>query len=334
MTLAFNFQGQIWNLLYLSPKWSNCHETKSKHIDGTQGSKHINWTQSFKCAIGFGHTFDLDFLKSNMDFAISYPKMVWLSPNEKQRYSNHIDWTLGFECDQWGWPWLFRNDLDLEFSRSNMEFALSQPKMIWLSRNENQTLISRLQMWPLGLPLAMTLILNCLGPVETLLYLSQKWSEHWLNASLKCDQWDQSVTLIFNLQDQIWNLLYLMTKWSDCYKTKNERITWTLGLKWSHYLRLLSWLLPWNFNVKFLNSCISGVAAPIDVKPKWSKSMGCWANNVTVTFDHMLGLDHVFSWSNFQIAVSQEWERWLILNKWHRCQSFKTMTVTKVRCKD
>ena len=40
MTLTFNFQGQIWNFLYLSQKWSNCQETKSKHID---------WTQRLKC---------------------------------------------------------------------------------------------------------------------------------------------------------------------------------------------------------------------------------------------------------------------------------------------
>ena len=33
MTLTFNFQGQIWNLLYLNQKWSDCHETKSKPID-------------------------------------------------------------------------------------------------------------------------------------------------------------------------------------------------------------------------------------------------------------------------------------------------------------
>ena len=35
MTLTLNFQGQIWNLLYLSQKWSDCHGTKSKHIDWT-----------------------------------------------------------------------------------------------------------------------------------------------------------------------------------------------------------------------------------------------------------------------------------------------------------
>ena len=40
MTLtSLNFQGQIWNFLYLSQKWSDCHETKSKHIDWTLGLK-------------------------------------------------------------------------------------------------------------------------------------------------------------------------------------------------------------------------------------------------------------------------------------------------------
>ena len=40
VTLTYIFQGQIWNLLYLSQKWSDCHETKSKHI---------NWTLGLKC---------------------------------------------------------------------------------------------------------------------------------------------------------------------------------------------------------------------------------------------------------------------------------------------
>ena len=40
MTLTLNFQGQIWNFLYLSQKWPDCQETKSKHI---------NWTLGFKC---------------------------------------------------------------------------------------------------------------------------------------------------------------------------------------------------------------------------------------------------------------------------------------------
>ena len=42
-------------------------------------------------------------------------------------------------------------DLDLEFSRSNIEFAISRPKMVRLPRNEKQTyrLNSRPQMWPM-----------------------------------------------------------------------------------------------------------------------------------------------------------------------------------------
>ena len=53
----------------------------------------------------------------------------------------------------------FGRDLDLEFSRSNMEFAISQPEMVWLPRNEKQTyrLNSSPQMWPSGLTMAMTL---------------------------------------------------------------------------------------------------------------------------------------------------------------------------------
>ena len=43
MTLTLNFQGQTGNLLYLSQKWSDCHETKSKHI---------HWTQGLKCDRG------------------------------------------------------------------------------------------------------------------------------------------------------------------------------------------------------------------------------------------------------------------------------------------
>ena len=67
-------------------------------------------------------------------------------------------------------------DLDLQFSRSNMEFAISQPKMVQLSRNEKQThrLNSTPQMWPLGLTLAMTLTLYFQGQIWNSLYLSQK----------------------------------------------------------------------------------------------------------------------------------------------------------------
>ena len=56
------------------------------------------------------------------------------------------------------------HDLDLEFSRSNKEFPISQPKFIWLPRNEKQAywLNSRPQMWPMGLTLTITFNLDLL----------------------------------------------------------------------------------------------------------------------------------------------------------------------------
>ena len=80
------------------------------------------------------------------------------------------------------------HDLNLDFSRSNMKFNKTQPKMVWLPRHEKQTyrLNSRSQMWLWGLILALTLTLN--------------------------------------FQGQIWNLLYLSQKWSDCHETKSKHI--------------------------------------------------------------------------------------------------------------
>ena len=59
-------------------------------------------------------------------------------------------------------------DLDLKFARSNMEFAISQPKMVWFPWNEKwiYKLNSRPRMWPMGLTLAMTLTLNCQGKIK------------------------------------------------------------------------------------------------------------------------------------------------------------------------
>ena len=36
---GMGLQGQIWNLLYLSQNWFNCHEAKCKHINWTLGNK-------------------------------------------------------------------------------------------------------------------------------------------------------------------------------------------------------------------------------------------------------------------------------------------------------
>ena len=117
-------------------------------------------------------------------------------------WHNHLPWPI--DCLIWFFL-DFRRDLDLEFSMSNMEFAVSLPTMVWLPRNKKQTyqLNSRPQMWPSGLTLAMTLTLN--------------------------------------FQGQTLNLLYLSQKWSDCNETKSKHMDWTQGLKCDHQL----WPWPW-----------------------------------------------------------------------------------------
>ena len=131
----------------------------------------------------------------------------------------------------------FRRDLDLDFSRSNMAFAISQPKLVRLPRNEKQTyrLNSRAQMWPSGLTLAMTLTLNFQGQIKNLLYLSQKWC--------------------------------------DCHETKSKDIDWTLELKCDHRVWPWPWPWPWIFKVKYGISYISAKSGPIATKQKGNISI-------------------------------------------------------------
>ena len=100
-----------------------------------------------------GRDLDLEFSRSNIEFAISQPKMVRLLRNEKQTYqlnSRPKMWPIRFDLG---------HDLDLEFSRSNMEFPIPQPKVVRLPQNKKQTyrLNSRPQMWPMCLTLTITL---------------------------------------------------------------------------------------------------------------------------------------------------------------------------------
>ena len=146
MTLTFNFQGQIQNLLYLSQKWSDCHETKSKHIDWTLGLKfdHRVWLWPWPWPSIFKVKYRICYISA---------KNGPIATKRKANISIELqasNVTNGFD---------FGHVLDLQFSRSNIEFAISQPKMVRLPRNEKQTyrLNSRPQMWPMGLNLTITL---------------------------------------------------------------------------------------------------------------------------------------------------------------------------------
>ena len=82
--------------------------------------------------------------------------------------------TIGFDLG---------HDLDHEFSRSNMEFAISQPKMVRLPRNEKQIyrLNSRPQMWPMGLTLTIILTFEiCLKFKRDLDLWPHTWPWPWI----------------------------------------------------------------------------------------------------------------------------------------------------------
>ena len=93
LTLTLNFQGQTWNWLYLSQKWSDCHETKCKHIDRTLGLKCDHqvwpwpwpWPRIFKVKHGIGY--------------ISAKN----GPIAMKRKAN-----ISTLIDIWPWPWIFK----------------------------------------------------------------------------------------------------------------------------------------------------------------------------------------------------------------------------------
>ena len=207
MTLTLNFQGQISNWLYLSQKWSDCHETKSKHSDWTLGFKwnHRVWPWPWPWPWIFKVKYWIGYISA---------KNGSIATKRKANTSTELlasNGTIGFDLG---------HDLDLEFSRSNIELAISQPKMVRLPRNEKQTywLNSRLQMGPSDLTLALTLTLNSQG--------------------------------------QIWNWLYLCQKWSDCHETKSKHIVlnsrpqiwqWVWPWPWPWYLNFQGHMWSWPF---------------------------------------------------------------------------------------
>ena len=120
--------------------------------------------------------------------------------------------TIGFDLG---------HDLDLEFSRSNVEFAISQSKMVRLPRNNKQTyrLISRPQIWPLGLTLDMTLTLNFQSEIWIFIYLNQNWpdchetkSKH-IDLNSRPQIWPMGLTLAMTLIFEFWRSYVIFTIW-------------------------------------------------------------------------------------------------------------------------
>ena len=95
MTLTLNFQGQIWNWLYICQKWSDCHKTKSKHIDWTLGLKcdHQIWPWLWPWPWIFKVKYEFLYIGTKT------------GPIATERKANILIWTLGLKYDQWVWPW-------------------------------------------------------------------------------------------------------------------------------------------------------------------------------------------------------------------------------------
>ena len=128
LTLTLNFQGQVWNSLYLGQKWSDCHEINKQTYQ--LNSKASNVTTG----LDLGCDLDLEFSRSNLESAISRPKTVRLPWNKKQTY-----WTLCLKCDHqiwpspWPWSWILKVKYGICYiSAKNGLIAMKQKVNIWI----------------------------------------------------------------------------------------------------------------------------------------------------------------------------------------------------------
>ena len=122
MTLTFNFQGQIWNFLYLSQKWSDCHETKSKHIDWTLRLKcdHRVWPWPWPWPWIFKVKYGISYISAKSGPIASKRKANISIELQASNVTNGFEfdhnldlWILKVNLDldlwphTWPWPWIF-----------------------------------------------------------------------------------------------------------------------------------------------------------------------------------------------------------------------------------
>ena len=197
MTLTLNFQGQMWNLLYLSQigplprnekqtyrnvtigfvwpwplifkvkygiisatKWSDCHVTKSKHIDWASGLKYDH--QIFTLAI----TLTLNF--QGQIWKLLYLNQKWSDCHQKEEQTHRLNskpqmWpmrltltsamTLTFEFSRSNLTLTFdhTHGFDQGFPWSIFEIAISQNgRTDWRSTKRVGVCHSWPQPWPFG----------------------------------------------------------------------------------------------------------------------------------------------------------------------------------------
>ena len=123
------------------------------------------------------------------------------------------------------------------------------------------------------------------------------------------------MTLTLDFQGQILKMLYLRNGMADWHGTKAMWIDRMLHSLCDFQYFPHPWPWPWIFEVKFWKSHISGMGWPIYMELKGCESIECWTHAVTFNVHFTHGLDLGFSRSNFENAVSQEWEGRLTWNE-------------------
>ena len=122
MTLTLMFQGQICNLLYLSPEWSDCHGTKSKHIGGTLGLKcdHQVWPWPWAWPWIFKVKYGICYILTKKSQITTKRKANISNELQASNVTNGFDlgndldlWIFKAKCDldlwpyAWCWPKIF-----------------------------------------------------------------------------------------------------------------------------------------------------------------------------------------------------------------------------------
>ena len=123
------------------------------------------------------------------------------------------------------------------------------------------------------------------------------------------------LTLTLDFQGQILKMLYLRNGRANWHWTKGMRVDRTLDPHCDFELWRHPWPWPLIFKVEFWKSCNSGRGCPIDMEWKGCESTEC------STLTSPMTLTWIFK-SDFEIAVSQEWEGQLTWNTYFVTLSF------------
>ena len=175
---------------------------KSKHIDGTVGLKcdYLVWPWPWPWPWIFKIKHGICYI-SVRNGPIATKQKANISIELK---ASNV--TMGFDLG---------HDLDLENSRSNMEFAISQSEMVLIATKQKANISIEL-----------------------------KASNVTMGFDLGHD---------LDLENSRSNMEFAISqsKLSDCHETKSKHIDWTQGFKCDHGVSPWPWPWPWIFKVKY-----------------------------------------------------------------------------------